>query len=140
MACCSAKAVALDLGLSWRFTGSPKPANSSPTRSLAILCAAMRHFKNEDDDEDHYSLGRVVFLSDRIYAPSHRKAGCHQPFDFFKIGRNNPAAVRLAMNASSRGPAVRLRRRGSLPGAFDEVMCHVQFALGSEVQGVKFRE
>jgi hypothetical protein len=31
-------------------------------------------------------LGRVVFPSDRIFAHSRRKAGCHQPFDFFKIG------------------------------------------------------
>jgi hypothetical protein len=46
----------------------------------------MRHFNHEDDDELHYFLGRVVFPSDRIFAHSRRKAGCHQPFDFFKIG------------------------------------------------------
>jgi hypothetical protein len=51
----------------------------------------MRHFKNEEDDEDHYFLGRVVFVSDRIFARSHRKAGCHQPFDFFKIGETGEA-------------------------------------------------
>ena len=34
----------------------------------------MRHFKDEGDDEDHYFLGRVVFLSNRIraFAPQAR--------------------------------------------------------------------